>query len=258
MQLSALVTAAYVEVQRATGVKPDVKGRINRLLRRPIEADFRALVHFTPPPGLVFIDAGANRGDTISAMRLAHPDVEIVAFEPNPLLADVILAKHRGDRRLTLRAFGLGATSGAFDLYVPYYKGVALDGLASFRREEAANWLDRRRLAGFQPRHQELRTFHCRVAPLDSFALRPAFLKIDVQGLEPALIRGAAETIRAAKPVILMENNDPARDAADLVALGYVPHAYAAGRLHAGLIGDLNTFYIHPDTRHYFAATLYA
>lgn len=258
MKLSALVAAAYVEVQRNLGVKPDVKARFNRLLRRPTEADFTALAAFRPAPGSVAIDAGANRGETIASVRLYLPHIPIVAFEPNPVLVEHIRARHRADDLLTLHPVGLSDTQGHFQLHVPYYKGVPFDGLASFKREEAASWLSPERLAGFDPRHQEVRTFDCEVSTLDTFALAPSFVKIDVQGLEAAVIAGGAETIARHKPVILMENNDPQRDSRKLAAMGYRHYAFNGGRMHAERWGSLNTFYIHPQTAGLFDAAVFA
>lgn len=258
MKLSALVAAAYVEVQRNLGVKPDVKARFNRLLGRPTEADFKALASFRSPPGTVAVDAGANRGETIASVRLFLPDIPIVAFEPNPLLVEHIKARHPNDPVLTLHPVGLSDAAGRFQLHVPYYKGVPFDGLASFRREEAANWLSTERLAGFDPRHQEIRTFDCEVSTLDTFAVVPAFVKIDVQGLEAAVIAGGAHTISRHKPVILMENNDPAQDSRQLAAMGYRHYAFDGGRMHADRWGSLNTFYIHPQTAGHFDAAVFA
>ena len=254
MNLSAIIAAAYVEVQRTTGRKPSLTSRLNRVLQRPVEPDFAALRHFTAPAGTCYVDIGANRGETIASARLFQPDLPIVAFEPNPVLRPIIEARNRGDQALTLYGVGLSDQPGSFDLHVPYYKGVPFDGLASFRREEAATWLNRERLIGFDARNQEVRTFTCEVSTLDHFALRPSFVKIDVQGLEPAVIRGGRQTLARHLPVVLMENNDPARDAADLLALGYRPHAWQDGRLTAGANGSLNTFYIHPQNRAHFAA----
>jgi FkbM family methyltransferase len=246
MNLSAFVAAAYVEVQRTTGRKPSLTARMNRWRGRPVEPDFAALATLTFAADRVLVDIGANRGETIAATRLFQPSQPIVAFEPNPLLHDIIRTRNLPDPSLTLNACGLGDTAGWFDLHVPYYKGVPFDGLASFRREEAATFLNRDRLIGFDPRHQEVRTFRCEVKTLDTFALKPALMKIDVQGLEAAVIRGGIETIKAWRPIVLMENNDPARDAADLLSLGYKPHAWRDNALLEGQLGDLNTFYVPP------------
>ena len=258
MKLSAVIAAAYVEVQRTTGRKPSLSGRLDQLLRRPVERDFNALRHFRMPPESVYVDIGANRGATIAAARLFLPRAPIVAFEPNPLLGPIITARNPHDRGLTLNEVGLSDEPGRFELHVPYYKGVPFDGLASFRREEAATWLNSDRLLGFDPKHQEVRTFECKVSTLDAFKLTPAFVKIDVQGLEPAVIRGGLATIERHWPVILMENNTPETDAADLIRLGYVPHAFDGKILVEGTHGDLNTFYIHPKTRDSLAADIFA
>ncbi len=258
MKMSALIAAAYVEVQRTTGRKPSLTARLNRLLHRPVEPDFRILRHFRLPASYVCIDAGANRGESIASTRLFQPLAPIVAFEPNPLLSEVIRRRHPNDLHLTLKAFGLGDAPGRFELHVPYYKGVPFDGLASFKREEAAQFLNPERLLGFDGRHQEIRTFECEVATLDSFSLKPAFIKIDVQGLEPAVIRGGSAMFAAHKPVVLMENNKPDVDAAQLIGLGYQPYAYVEDKLVVGTYGSLNTFYIHQTKRDLFAPEAYA
>jgi FkbM family methyltransferase len=258
MNLSALIAAAYVEVQRTTGRKPSLSSRINRVLQRPVEPDFAALRHFRPPAGTCYIDIGANRGETIASARLFLAAVPIVAFEPNPVLHPIIEARNCGDLALSLERVGLSDKPGSFDLHVPYYKGVPFDGLASFRREEAATWLNRDRLVGFNPKHQEIRTFTCNVSTLDAFALKPSFIKIDVQGLEPAVIRGGLATITAHLPAVLMENNDPARDAVDLLTLGYRAYTWQSDRLVENATGALNTFYIHPSTRGAFEAAIFA
>jgi FkbM family methyltransferase len=245
MSKSSLMAAAYVEVQSRFGFKPDVTRRLNTLLRRPVEADFLALKNFRPAPGTVMVDIGANRGETIAAVRLFHPDVRIVAFEPNPILGERLAVRYKTDIAFQLNRCGLGVKDGGFDLYVPYYKGVPFDGLASFHREEAATWLNAERIYGFDPKHQTVEKFACQVRRLDAFNLKPAFVKIDVQGFEPDVIAGGLETFRTFRPVILMENNQPDADSVGLKALGYRPFSYENGRLHPNRVGPLNTFYVH-------------
>ena len=246
MRLDAVIAAAYVEVQSRFGFKPDVRRRVNALLRRPVEADFRALVHYRHEHSRVILDVGANRGETIAAIRLYQPAAPIVAFEPNPVLARSLARRFGHDPAVRIENTGLGRAAGTFDLYVPYYKGVPFDGLASFREQEAADWLNGDRLAGFDPSHQVIEKFSCQVRPLDALRLAPGLIKIDVQGLEADVIAGARATLEAWLPPILMENNQPERDAAELLALGYAPHAWRDGRLVAGHYGRLNTFYVHP------------
>lgn len=65
-------------------------------------------------------------------------------------------------------------------------------------------------------------------------ALPVGLLKIDVEGLERAVIAGAAELLRRDRPVLLVEiyggaasNPDPERTIADIRAYGYEPFVYA-------------------------------
>src|SRR6056297_2779238 len=60
----------------------DTRRQVNRLLRRPFDHDFTFLKWFHPPDGTEFVDAGANIGEAIEAMRLYHPHIPITAFEP--------------------------------------------------------------------------------------------------------------------------------------------------------------------------------
>jgi FkbM family methyltransferase len=258
LKISALITAAYVEVRRATGIKPNVRVHLNRFFHRPHEQDFEVLRWFKPPPASVYVDVGANRGETIESVRMYHADIEIVAFEPNPELVELVTSHRLQDSRFRLIAVGLGKSAGRFDLYIPYYKGVPLDGLASFTYSEAAEWLSSQRLFAFDGSYQELRTISCCIERLDTFALAPSFIKIDVQGLEADVVSGGITTITHFRPIVLMENNMPERDAKQLIELGYEAYAYEGKKLVAKSYGVLNTFYIHPATRSLLAAEAYA
>jgi FkbM family methyltransferase len=258
VRFDAMIAAAYAEVMGRFGLKPDLRRRFNRVMRRPIEADFNVFRFYRNPEGMVYLDVGAHRGATIEAVRLFQPRLPVVAFEPNPVRIETLRQRFADDRAVVIAPCGLGDRTGTFDLFVPYYKGAAFDGLASLHREEAESALKPERIWGFDRAHLEIRTFGCKVRRLDEFALKPGFIKIDVQGAEAAVITGGHDTIAACKPVILMENNQPESDAAALFEQGYEAYALHGDRLDRGQLGSLNTFYIHPERRSVFPPALYA
>lgn len=258
MRFDAMIAAAYAEVMGRFGIKPDLRRHLYKALRRPIEADFNVFRFYGNPEGAVYLDVGAHRGATIEAVRLFQQDLPVVAFEPNPVRIENLRQRFAHDRAVVVAPCGLGDRAGTFALFVPYYKGAAFDGLASFHREEAENALMPERIWGFDRAHLEIRKFSCQVRQLDAFALKPGFIKIDVQGAEAAVIEGGRETIAACKPIILMENNRPETDAAMLFEQGYEAYALHGNRLDRGQLGSLNTFYIHPDRRSVFPLALYA
>lgn len=215
---------------------------IGRITRIPAEEDFKALKEFGLDAGSTVLDVGANRGFAIEAFRMLTPAGKIVAFEPNPVLCDRLRAIYRGDARVEMRNVGLGDERGEFTLHIPYYKRWCFDGLASFDRAQATGWLPGR-LAGYDERHLSVREAACRIERLDDLELAPDFIKLDVQGFELKALQGAVRTLERAQPSLLIES--AGKEIREFLAtLGYVPHAWERGRLHAGRKGTLNTFFL--------------
>lgn len=225
------VADAKYEVQRA----------VRRLRRRPFEDDFQALRLLDLGAAPVLVDVGANRGQSIDAFRLMVPGAHIIAFEPNPLLADRLRRRYSGQRNVDIHSAGLSECPGQLALSVPLYNGYPFDGLASFDEASAETWLESR-IMGYDPAKLRIAKFTCNVRRLDEFRIDPALIKVDVQGFERQMLLGARETLLRANPVLLIEGPDHLT-VEYLKEIGYRPFAFREGRLVPDETGELNTFF---------------
>lgn len=197
---------AQVHVPALRDIGKSAEARVRRAAGRLYTPDFEGVRRIGAPPRPLFVDIGSNRGAASLSMWAVHPNSDVVAFEPNPSIVARFghLITQRG---AVLHTVALGDAPGEFPLYVPVYRGVAFDGLASLDEEQAAGWLGPEKLFGFDRRHLRVHRVVCRVAALDSFEMRPFLLKIDVQGREREVLAGGLATIAAAEPIIFAETD---------------------------------------------------
>ncbi len=221
-----------------------VERAIRRILRKPADSDFEAIQKLPQGPGILYLDVGANRGFAIEAMSMLAPETDIVALEPNPVLFRKLASVYGNRPDVRLLNLGAGSERGQFTLYHPFYRGWSFDGLASFDRDEAAGWLPDR-LAWYDERHLVLREETCTVERIDDLDLKPALIKIDVQGLELEVLRGAERTLRKCEPILLVESGGgPVTDY--LLPIGYRPFVWSGNRFSKPIGPTVNTFFMTP------------
>ena len=176
-------------------------------------------------PGLAFVDVGSNHGSfSAAAATLLRDDDLLVAVEPQPRLA---LATRLGvggrpGHRTHVYRCALADVRGLGTLVVPEHN----PGEAALRSPRADE-------AGYRLVPTEVRTLDDLL--LSAHRLPDGFvLKIDAEGGEPAILRGATEVLRAHDPVLILEVNPAALGAsgesvASLLALlrreGYAHYA---------------------------------
>lgn len=137
-------------------------------------------------PGDLVCDVGANKGSYLYWMaRWAR---RAVAFEPQAGLADYLSTVTRGLglSNVTIEQKGVSARSGVLELYVPSVNSPE----ASLVPIEGAQ------------------TVKVPVVSLDDYfagSERVALLKIDVEGVELDVFRGADRLLREDRPVLLFE-----------------------------------------------------
>jgi FkbM family methyltransferase len=165
----------------------------------------------------VALDIGANQG--YYSYTLSRLFEKVIAFEPNPSVVTRLLRSGAGN--VEVHNVALSSSTGELDLFVPVVDGVEQSGWASFNRNNL-------------PDARDFRVLHVPVRPLDSFGLTTvSFIKIDVEGHEPAVLAGAVETLRRCRPVVLIEVKEENRDAVFrlFAELGYRPYRLRGGKL---------------------------
>jgi len=159
------------------------------------QADFhqmRRLLAFTLAADDNCIDVGAHRGSILAEMLRVAPAGRHLAFEPIPHLADLL---RRDFPSVEVRQSALADHAGYSEF-------------AHFR-SHAEGWSGLR----FRPlptgEEPDVETIEVRLETLDEVvdpAYRPAVIKIDVEGAELQVLRGARGTLARHRPVIIFEH----------------------------------------------------
>ncbi len=135
-------------------------------------------------PGITFVDVGANFGYySLMAASAVGPSGHVFSFEPNPEICDHLRGTIRENKiaNITVEQAGVSDEAGWSELFLPIQRG-----------NNTATMVPN---AGGHP-------VRVPVVTLDEYLdrshiTRVDFLKIDVDGFEPRIIRGAQAAIRA-------------------------------------------------------------
>ncbi len=178
------------------------------------------------------VDVGGNKGayaDVLSSLVR-----RLVVYEPLPDMAAAL--RRRLPKRVDIRTFAVSDRVGAAVLRTPVVDGVRKKALSSL-------------VTGATGQFVEIKV---KLAMLDELADEDiGFVKIDVEGHECAVLRGATSLIRNQRPVFLVEAEDRhVPDAVDTVrrlmeSFGYVGHFLKGNVLYP--ISDFGPMFQHPD-----------
>jgi len=157
--------------------------------------EYRTVEHLAPFCD-VFIDVGANVGQFCDRVLAAGRGQHILAFEPNPELLPALQAKLEG--RGTAHQVALSDTPGTASFQIHPRDSTAS---SLFHRTEM--------MPSFS---NAMRAIEVPVATLDQYvpAIQPhvhergLMLKVDTEGAELAVIRGAVELVRLPCPQFIM------------------------------------------------------
>ena len=147
------------------------------------------------------IDIGANIG--LWSKDLSEYFDKTVCFEPNKNCIGC-LKKNINKKKSVIYNHALGSVNTQMDLYTPSYSG----GSSFINNTRIGTDEDGSKIYGeFSSNTSKQKTI---IKTLDSFNFQNVdFIKIDVQGFELEVLKGAYKTLRANSPIICIEENLP-------------------------------------------------
>ena len=179
------------------------------------------------------IDVGANQGEY--ALFLTQYSRRVYCFEPVAEMCEVLRHRFRGCD-VTVECCALGEDSGESELAIPYADSGPLFTRSTFS------------VSGERHEQQRGNSFRRRRVPvrrLDDWKLtNVGFIKIDVEGFELHVLKGALQTIQCNRPTLFMEIEQRFHQSVRInevcnwiASLGYHPYFVQRGRL-----GDIRHF----------------
>lgn len=174
-------------LKRAWGVGRSLLTYYGQIWRNPGRREFYR--QFIAPGALCF-DIGAHVGDRVRTWR--QLGARVVAVEPQPAFVSVLQRLYGHDRNVTVLPVGVAALPGRLQLRVSSTNPT----VSTFSSE----WIEEvQRDARFHPVSWD-ESVEVAVTTLDALIAahgEPAFIKIDVEGLEPEVLRGLTRPVRA-------------------------------------------------------------
>jgi len=168
--------------------------------KRPYEENERKFVQKFLKLGMTFFDVGANQGFyTLLAAKQVGQDGKVFSFEPVPSQIKKLRKniKINRFRNVTTEPLAIGSKSGRLNMYVCSNGDEALSSLRVPAKD------------AYSPKE----IINVQVTTLDDYVdeskiLSVDFIKIDVEGGELEVLKGAAGILKNMRPVIMCEVQD--------------------------------------------------
>jgi FkbM family methyltransferase len=144
------------------------------------------------PAGAVTVDVGANCG--LYTRKLARLSKHVYAFEPSHSMADLL--RRTSAPNVSVHEVALSDQAGNAELFIPQDGDDLIHGLASLEPAVGAS-------------SKVVASVKVPTARLDAIIRQDvAFVKIDVEGHELNVLKGAVELLEHSQPVFLVEAED--------------------------------------------------
>lgn len=173
-----------------------------------VKQTYSTMLSSDAPPTL-FLDIGANYGT--HSILFSSVGIPVIAFEPNPTCFEFceMVCQLNGFSCPQWEQVAIGDRSGQVDLSYP--EGYAwLGSISPAAVRTTSDFFSRRR----NVRNLKVIRHVVRLRPLDDYLSQTVgkrlLIKIDAEGLELEVLRGASRILTHVRPHIIFETNDPA------------------------------------------------
>jgi len=181
---------------------PLIKQQAKKLFHEP---DFAIYSKFIGDG--IFLDVGANCGQSAVSFRNANQTFKILSIEPHPLNARLL--EHVKRSLLTdfdYISAGVSDNVGELNLYTPVLDGIYVTPHSAMDR----NLFDRPEIKQLLIQLSnngkiEIHSSSIKTITIDSLMIQPDIIKIDTENHEFEVIKGARETILRSRPIFQVE-----------------------------------------------------
>jgi FkbM family methyltransferase len=152
-------------------------------------------------PGMKVLDVGANVGThTLAFSKAVGPNGLVLAFEPQPVVFGLLTVNVLGNNAVNVLAFNAAAGNAAGWIDLPSINYAKPD---NYGAQQMGSFL--------MNSENEVNHIPIPVHRLDDLkaASSANVIKIDVEGMEAAVLAGARDLIMKSRPVLFVENELP-------------------------------------------------
>ena len=177
-----------------------LKRRAMRFYNKPVEPEIR-IVNTLVDKKLASVDIGVYRG--VYSYFLLKYSSHVYSFEANPILIKLLIDTFKKYKAITIENFAISSLSGSINLRIPYR-----DNKLNYTNDEEKYELG---LATVHKNNnlnkKKYKEFNVKKIAIDDYNFKHplGFIKIDVEGHELEIIKGAIKTIKKFKPNLLIE-----------------------------------------------------
>lgn len=147
------------------------------------------------------LDIGSNHFQICNIIHSLKVELKLFCFDP----IQINNKFNKKLKNLKFYNYALGDKNNKKLFYTPYYKSFRLDSLASFTKKNIENYINKN--LPFYKKKIYYSVKKIKVKKLDSHKIKFQFIKIDTEGFEYQIIKGALKLIKKNNPIILLEIN---------------------------------------------------